>query len=259
MGEETTTEPLDDTAAADWLVSAIPDFQGRVVDLVTETFPAYARVFHRPDQGLPSSDRPSTWAAIAEDRGTVFHPAAQFTDLGREAHQPDTERIPGPLLGTLDGFTLPHLLHHLKEHTTTPEVCWSALWVGFGNSPERWRAKPAFRLPGRQYWLFSGPLENVVELSFEFESAGLSDEWRRAIRERGFVHSPTIWWPQDRSWLVHSEIDYDTTIVGGTPSLIQALVADPEIESLQVDGDVSLYANGDRINGSYPSGWPEHE
>jgi hypothetical protein len=72
----------------------------------------------------------------------------------------------------------------------------------------------------------------------------------------GIVQSPTIWWPDDRSWLVHSEIDYDSTIVGGAPSLIEALVDDPEIEALQVDPEVSLYANGDTINGSYPSGWP---
>ena len=259
MGEHTSPEPLDDHGAADWLVSAIPDFRGRVIDLATDGFPTYARVFHRPDQGLPSSDRPSTWAAIAEDRGTVFHPAAQFTDLAREVYQPATERIPGPRFGTLDRVTLPLLLNHLVAHTATPEVCWFALWVGFGDSPGRWRAKPGFRLPGREYWLFSGALADVVELSSEFETAGLSEEWRTATREMGIVHSPTIWWPQDRSWLVHSEIDYDTTIVGGAPSLVQALAGDPDIEAVQVDGDVSLFANGDRINGSYPSGWPQRD
>ena len=84
MGEETTTEPLDDTAAADWLVSAIPDFHGRVIDLVTDTFPAYARIFHRPDQGLAHSDRPSSWAAMAEDRGTVFPPRPEQQPTRRE-------------------------------------------------------------------------------------------------------------------------------------------------------------------------------
>ena len=260
MGEELVVEPLEDLAAADWLVSAIPEFRGRVVDVATDAFPAYARIFHRPDQGLPDDDTPRTWAAIAADRGTVFHPAAQFADLSWEANQQDIDRIPGPLLGSLDRLTLPLLVGHLTTHTTTPEMCWSALWVGFGNSPERWRAKPAFRLPGRQYWLFSGTLADVVRLSSEFETAGESERWRAALRGMGIVHSPTIWWPDDRSWLVHSEIDYDSTVVGGTPSLIQALIDDPELEALQVDPEVSLYANGDTINGrSYPSGWPEHD
>ncbi|UUZ58700.1 hypothetical protein [Nocardioides sp. B-3] len=175
----------------------------------------------------------------------MFHPAAQFTDLAREAHQPEAERIPGPLLGTLDRITLPFLLSHPAANTATPKLCWSALWVGFGSAPDRWRAKPGFRLPGREYWLFSSAVADVAELSSEFQT--------------GLVHSPTIWWPHDGSWLVNSEIDYDSTIVGGTPSLIEALVADPEIEALQVDRDVSLYANGDTINGSYPSGWPQRD
>lgn len=259
MGDETNTEPLDDVAEADWLVSALPDFHGRVIDLVTDTFPAYARIFHRPDQGLPSGDRPSSWAEMAKDRGTVFHPAAQFTDLGREAYQPETERIPGPRLGTLDRITLPLLIERLNAHTATPEACWSALWVGYGKSPDRWRAKPSFRLPGREYWLLSGALKDLIALSSEFETAGLTDDWRRMTRKMGIIHSPTIWWPQDRSWLVHSEIDYDSTIVGGTPALVHELVADPAIEALQVDGDMSLYANGDRINGSYPSGWLQND
>ena len=65
-------------------VSAIPDFRGRVIDLVTDTFPAYARIFHRPDQGLPHSDRPSSWAAMAEDRGTVFPPRPEQQPTRRE-------------------------------------------------------------------------------------------------------------------------------------------------------------------------------
>jgi hypothetical protein len=76
MVDEVVVEPLEDLAAADWLVSAIPEFRGRVIDVATDAFPAYARIFHRPDQGLPDDDTPRTWAAIAADRGTVFHPAA---------------------------------------------------------------------------------------------------------------------------------------------------------------------------------------
>lgn len=252
-------EPLDHTGAADWLVAALPEFRGRVGDVATDLFPAYARIFHRPDQGLPGSDHPPTWAAIARARGTVLHPAAQYADVSREWEQPETERIPGPLLGSLDRATLPLLLGHLAAHTTTPEVCWSALWVGFGGLPERWQAKPSFRLPGRQYWLFSSAVPAVVELSVELAVAGWPEAMATATREMGLVHSPTIWWPDDRAWLVHSEIDYDSTIVAGSPALIRALTSDPGLEALQVDREVSLYANGDTVNGSYPSGWPDSD
>ena len=247
--------PLEDMTAADWLVAALPDFRGRVVDLVTDSFPCYARIFHRPDQGLPADDGSSSWASIASDRGTVFHPAAQFTDLALDADRAETERGPEPLLGSLDPMTLPLLRDHLAKHTTTPDVCWFALWPGFGSSPARWQSSRTFHLPGRQYWLFAGALTDVVEVSMEFDSAGLDDDWLKASRQMGMVRSPTIWWPQDQAWLVHSEIDYDSTLVGGASSLIEALVGDPGMEALQVDPDTSLFANGDTINGSYPSGW----
>ena len=49
----------------------------------------------------------------------------------------------------------------------------------------------------------------------------------------------------------------DSTIVGGTLALIRAIVDHPGIEALQVDPSTSLYANGDTINGTHPSGWPQ--
>ncbi|WP_457192433.1 hypothetical protein [Nocardioides sp. P5_E3] len=252
--------PLAEVAAADWLAEALPDFRGRVVDLATGLFPSYARIFHRPDQGLPSDDRPATWESIARDMGTVFHPAAQFTDLAREASRPVEERIPGPLIGSLDRSTLPLVRDHLARHTATPATCWFAQWAGFGLTAERWSLDLAFRtLPCSPYWLFGGALSDVVGLSLDFANGGSDDPRHDTFRQLGLVHSPTIWWPQDHAWLVHSSFDYDSTIVGGEPCLIQALVDDPEIEALQVDPDVSLYANGDRINGSYPSGWPQRD
>lgn len=249
--------PLADVAAADWLAGALPDFQGRVVDLATDSFPAYARIFHRPDQGHPGDDRPPTWESIAHDRGTVLHPAAQFTDLAQEASRPAHERIPGPLTGSLDRLTLPLVRDHLSRHTSTPEECWFAFWSGSGPTAGRWPLDHAFTLWSGPHWLFSGSLDEVVGLSMEIDRGGSHGPERRMLRQAGTVHTPSIWWPQDRAWLVHSLFDYDSTILGGTHSLIQAIVDDPSMEALQVDPNTSLYANGDTINGSYPSGGPQ--
>lgn len=166
----------------------------------------------------------------------------------------------GPLIGSLDRLTLPLVRDHLARHTATPATCWFAQWAGFGLTAGRWSLDLTFRtLPCGPYWLFGGALSDVVGLSLDFANGGSDEPWHYTFRQMGLVHSPTIWWPQDHAWLVHSSFDYDSTIVGGEPSLIQALVDDPEIEALQVDRDVSLYANGDRINGSYPSGWPQRD
>jgi hypothetical protein len=44
-------------------------------------------------------------------------------------------------------------------------------------------------------------------------------------------------WPADHSWLVATEIDFDSTLVGGPQVLIDALVASAELEVLQIDAD----------------------
>lgn len=160
----------------------------------------------------------------------------------------------GPMTGSLDRLTLPLLRDHLTRYTATPEACWFALWSGFGHTAGRWGLDSTFTLPGGPYWLFAGAVTDVVGLSVEFDSGG-SDEPALSMWQRmGMVHSPTIWWPQDRAWVVHSMFGYDSTIVGGAPPLIDALVSDPDIEALQVDPDTSLLANGDTVNGCCPSG-----
>lgn len=112
---------------------------------------------------------------------------------------------------------------------------------------------PTFSLPGREYWLFRGALASVVEHAIEFESAGDEEradgrEFARMSREAGCVQSPHLWWPEDRAWVVVSEIDYDSTLVAGTQALAEALLEHPDIECLEVSPDTSLYFDADVVN-----------
>jgi hypothetical protein len=58
-------------------------------------------------------------------------------------------------------------------------------------------------------------------------------------------------WPgSSRScpWLVVSEVDFDSTLVGGPQQLIDALVAATDLEVYEVDPDTSLAAFSDKLN-----------
>ena len=46
--------------------------------------------------------------------------------------------------------------------------------------------------------------------------------------------SANLWWPEDRSWCVATEIDFNATYVAGTQVLVDALLACEELESWQV-------------------------
>lgn len=53
-------------------------------------------------------------------------------------------------------------------------------------------------------------------------------------------HAPNLIWPADRSWLVASEVDFDSTLVGGNAELIDTIVESPKLEAWQVEPTDSL-------------------
>lgn len=71
--------------------------------------------------------------------------------------------------------------------------------------------------------MFSGPL-----------TASMNIDWSPGgnIFAR---QSPNLFWPQDRSWCVASEIDLHATFVGGSLALANALVATPVLEAWRVE------------------------
>jgi hypothetical protein len=55
-------------------------------------------------------------------------------------------------------------------------------------------------------------------------------------------------WPSDRAWFAATEIDFDSTLVGGSRELIDSLLAAATLDSWLVGPDDSLAADADRIN-----------
>lgn len=123
----------------------------------------------------------------------------------------------------------------------------SAKWHD-GILPREVSEGPRLELPARSHVLFAGDL-NV----FTNDDWPLDVPWRDHIGEaHGFppsAQAPSLIWPADRSWVIVSEIDFDSTIVAGPASLIAALVADPALEAFEIPGDADLTWDADRVNG----------
>ncbi|RZI92238.1 MAG: hypothetical protein EOO67_09020, partial [Microbacterium sp.] len=92
---------------------------------------------------------------------------------------------------------------------------------------------PRLELPGRGHVLFHGGVSELAAPDWE-----LNVPWRDRIgEEHGFpptAQTPSLVWPTDRAWVSVTEVDYDSTIVAGTRELIAALVADPQLEALEI-------------------------
>lgn len=70
----------------------------------------------------------------------------------------------------------------------------------------------------RHYYLFTGPVGAIP-----------------AVSVGGWRQTPSIWWPDDRAWVVVTEVDADSTCVGGTPEVVRRVLDDDRLEALPSD------------------------
>ncbi|WEK13156.1 MAG: hypothetical protein P0Y48_11905 [Candidatus Microbacterium phytovorans] len=106
---------------------------------------------------------------------------------------------------------------------------------------------PRLELPGRGHVLFRGGVSELGDPDWV-----LSVPWRDRVAEaHGFppsAQTPSIVWPADRAWVSVTEVDYDSTIVGGAREPIAALVADPRLEAWEIPADADLTFDADEVN-----------
>lgn len=106
---------------------------------------------------------------------------------------------------------------------------------------------PRLHLPERAHVLFSAPPRIFTDIEWV-----LDVPWRDHIGEgHGFPPSaqgPSILWPEDRSWVVVTEVDFDSTVVAGSAELIQAICADGRLEALPIPSGADLGWDGDERN-----------
>ena len=91
------------------------------------------------------------------------------------------------------------------------------------------------------------PFRNLIDYLEGGHGAG-PIECVLALAEEWLPVAVALWWPGDRSWIVASEIDFDSTIVAGSPELRDALLANHSLEAFEVDPDGILSQGGDIIN-----------
>lgn len=106
---------------------------------------------------------------------------------------------------------------------------------------------PRLELPGRAYVLFRGGVTELADPEWM-----LRVPWGdRVAEEHGFTpsaQSPSLLWPSDRAWVLVSEIDYDSTIVGGGDELVRELCDDRRLEALPVREGTLLTDSSDEVN-----------
>jgi hypothetical protein len=253
----TGIEPVEDLSPSVWVQEALKDWpagQFRVRDLIPPVFEAYARILHRPSKPTDGRIPTSSWAERAAELGRELGSKTNWDELKGPNSDEGQRDDWGPGEGSLIEQEAKTLASVLSGHTATPLECWFAMWSGWGdlsggssalyrrgggpiaellirwrNRLESWQARreaarlktfPLLGQSGRSYLLFNGPVDDAARfhLGYRFQS-------------------PALWWPDDRAWFVHTEIDGTSTYVGGSRSMIDRLVEEQILESFEVDPD----------------------
>lgn len=193
-----------------------------VEGLVPVAFPAYARILH------PASDpagHPVRWREIAESTGAAFDSSVTFR---RVTVSPGAEVPPGPQGAweqdrtPADG-TLPQREFELLSHVLRVQdgPVWFLIWEGWKGL----RLHPAqitVSWLGNPHLVFRGELRR-----------GMRFDWS------GTWQTPHLWFPDDRTWCVGTEIDDYSTYVAGPDEIVQALESIDELEVLRTRADAS--------------------
>lgn len=254
--------PVADPSVGDWIEPRFSDDFEAIGSVVPQGYAAYARVLHPVDH---ADGRPHlTWAEVCRRTGRVPHALMQWAAIS--AGDDGTWDDGTPTEGDLDPATLTTLLDVLAP-ATGDQDCFHALWDGWGwvdgrgvavlafsdepGSPPPPKiepgvtpdvlALPRLRLPNREYLLFRGPLRAALRMGWVAGYRGLDPQ------------SPSLIWPADRSWCVATEIDFDSTLVGGAEDLVAAVLDAPELEAWAVTPADHLTYDSDLVNGGPPT------
>ena len=231
-------EAAVDPHAADWIVARLGGLAESVLSLVPAGFSEYLRIFH-PAYTLRTGglDGAVTWAEIARANGTYIHAGAQLGAITRSERyewegQPSVFDRP-PETGNLPRELLDAVSRVLARRTSTPGSCYFAVWEGWGcGTPPEVRSAPTFSVPGRTYHLLTGPVDAVYELA---------DAWQPP-------RSPSLWWPQDHTWCVATEVDLKTTYIGADHSCAQEVISLAGVEAATVPPDLGIDWLSDTLN-----------
>jgi hypothetical protein len=256
---------VDDVSPADWIAPRLNGRFGAVGLTLPQGYPAYTRICH---PATNKAGEPVSWSDVAEATGRRPHALMQWHAI---VGSPDYLNMTGslwdganPCRGELVHSALSILCDRLAED---PEPdCYFCLWEGYdGLETYGWLettlasdskitvrdrhiftsdelSRSRLHLPGRDYVVLAGSLRSALRIgSFAAESF--------------WPQSPNLFWPANRTWCVASEIDFDSTLVGGPVRLIDAILQTPELDAWPVTANDSLAYDADEIN-QVASGMP---
>jgi len=265
-------EIIDGAVVGSWIGPRLGGKFGAVTRQVPKDFEAYARVFH------PAFDRqrhPVRWAQVAKVCGTMPHREMQWhailglrsvSELRGSYYPNDGSGVKwigsDALVGTMNIKTLDALCEIIANRSDDATHCFFGLCTieGWLDSFSTETMPPLLELPyDRTHIVLTGPLSAVDQIVDDLiavasnqivlvgkhnqDPSGQPDSAQPLQRK-----APNLIWPADKSWFVATDVDFDSTLVGGSIALIDAVVEASSLEAWHVRPTDSLADDADKVN-----------
>jgi hypothetical protein len=225
--------PHDEVA---WIADARRSFDDYSVgSLVPVDLDRYARILH---PAWSATHEPVRWDVVAAWAGRTPHALAQWELLSLPiagvADAPPFVALPDT--GGLPPASLAALCEVLAAHTSTPDRCFVGVWEGYGWPVAEWAGPEVLDLENRSFHVRQGPISISLEIGWAPSGDAVWSE------------PPTLMWPADRAWFVASDTDLDSTYLGGSGPLVDALLGCSELEAWPVSASDGISIGSDRVN-----------
>lgn len=256
--------------------------------ILPSTFEAYARIFHPAYKLTYTERKVLRWEEVAEQCSRVSHAKMQWNNIFCEHfsdyHAAQDKEIKAgsidfPSEGSLTR-DMATTLWTLLENYTQANNCFFAIWEGYGRHGELLKQAPTLEIPGRRFHIFEGEI-SAIENSFysmfpseplifrsvrapilfgitirnpfskvpKYEPTELDELIRNMPQPEEFEYqSANMWWAADNSWCIASEIDLNTTYIGASQEVINAIVNCKNLEAYQVEITDDITNTSDLIN-----------
>ena len=200
--------PSDDIEQAAWIAPRLRPFTSyQAGSVVPGGFDAYARIDHAPPAGregaLPAVMARRLVRILRRGAPTEMLWLAMWNGYGQ-------------MSGSVSAFWFGPGEPPPNPAPPTPP----APRDGWMQPPRRGRGAPLVRHEAREYLLYRGTPDQVA----------------------GWMDGPNLWWPDDHSWCVASEIDLPWTYVGASAEVIAEILDDGTLHARPLSLDESTLA-----------------
>jgi hypothetical protein len=260
--------PIVDVSVGDWIAERLRGPLGTVGSVVPRGFASYVRILHPVE--FDNGRTQLTWAQVCQLTGRIPHALMQWVAIATPTAAAKLSAAPSDRwddgdvqVGSLAPSALRALIDVLAPATGSQD-CFHALWEGWGwvdgsgvqalSASDDGRIEPApapepgvsaevwtlprLRLPHRDYLLFRGPLQAARDMGWQVSLSRFEPQ------------SPSLLWPADHSWCVSTEIDFDSTLVGGPEDLLSAMLTTPGLDTWSIEPEDDLTYLADLPNSS---------